>query len=173
MPGVGWAFPLAAGFKGRLGALGHVDDEALTPVLGVLLLIAIAVGLALGVYLMVQAFQDEQDTETVRPAGRSDEQADSWELIKGTGPNIRMSDIYWKGDPGVRYAVDQPATSASPLVPTDWTALGADVPWEAGYRLHFCGDAGPVGDWSFYLQERHRQASYLGSVRFGLIAPCP
>lgn len=78
------------------------DNEAVSPVIGTILMVSIAVLLAASVFIAINVLRDEVDTEPKPQPGMStDERTDSFQVVHGGPVPMDWSDVAVTGCTGV------------------------------------------------------------------------
>ncbi len=147
-----------------------MDEEAVSPVIGVIMMVAITVLLAAVLFVILQD-ENAGQTDSGTMVGRSEESQDRWVLTIGSGQPQNQYEFSADKD-GLRYAWNSTATSASPLMGTDPIPMEGDKPWGAGAFLSLCADgASPLT--SVEIQWVNIETnSLVASSKFASIAPC-
>ncbi len=148
-----------------------MDEEAVSPVIGVILMVAITVVLGAVVWVLVSQFSEQDNDSGTSMIGQRSESTDRWEIIKGTDrPQNHFS--FAASQPGVRYAWNQTATASSPLMPVSPTVMGGTAPWSAGAFLSLCADGAlPVADFNVRFVDIPNNKVVI-TTHFDQIAAC-
>lgn len=121
------------------------------------MLVAITASMAASIGAVVYSMDAPQPAAIV--LGSRDEWRDSWTALQGTGGTA----LQWQAShPGVRYAVDDGVSGASPMLSTEMS------PMPAGRVFSFCGDD-VVEAWTFSV---YSEGHLVSRVAFSVIMPC-
>lgn len=148
-----------------------MDDEAVSPVIGVILMVAIAVVLAGVVFIVVGTLSDDESEQSPRMSGQRDEQEDRWLVVSGANvPQNQLSMYVDKAD--IRWNQGAPATLAdSEPLGTTPQAMPGDEAWLAGDYIALCSTAGVQQDVELVIIHPDTNR-ILMTIHFADIAPC-
>lgn len=147
-----------------------MDDDAVSPVIAVIMMIAITVVLAGVIVVLVQGLRSGEEPATGIAITRSE--GDDELRIAGSNAVDFWEDYEFRTQSavvGLHWAVDQDATGTDPTVSQEYVALtGGKV--QAGDRLHFCADSA-LADVTILIRDAQANAVvYQGTFRS--IAAC-
>ncbi len=148
-----------------------MDDDAVSPVIGVILMVAITVVLAAVVFVVVSSITDDDGQDSGSMVGVRDEGRDKWQLISGTSlPQERFS--FAADKVGVRYAWNETATAASEPLTTSAIQMQGSSPWAAGAYISLCADgASPVENLELTFINNQTN-TVVAFTQFSSIEPC-
>lgn len=143
-------------------------EDAVSPVIGVILMVAVTVVLAAVVFLMVNPVDEGEQSPTL--SFRRDEGQDQIELVRGANGNWGDIRLFVSGGvhPGLRYELNAEAGAASPEVGAGVVMPTADL--RGGDFVSFCADGG-ADDLSVGLTHID-SSTYLYEGTFLRIRPC-
>jgi flagellin-like protein len=159
---------LASGMQG-----GRITDEAVSPVIGVILMVAITVVVAAVVFMLARGFAEQPELAPIISV-RLDEAADRLTIIRANAPadagdfEVLLSVA---GGFGINAAADEgPGTTVAAF---EYTILGdASTPIKGGDRVLFCSSGGLAQNVKVSIR-RADTVSVIFDEEFADLAGCP
>ncbi len=147
-----------------------MDDEGVSTVIAVILMTAIVVVLGAMVWVLVSSFDGGDTGQPVSMVGEKNERDDQWKLLIGSqAPQERIT--FSADKTGLRYAWNETATSASPLLTTTAIQMEGNEAWAAGAYLSVCSATTPVTDATITFVDVQNN-SIVTSTTFDLVNIC-
>lgn len=154
-----------------VSAPGAFDDRAVSPVIAVILMVAITVVLAATVFVLVQDIGDETGKPSFTLVMGTDD-AEDRATVEGASPTADWSLVEMRVTNPVRWALEAPATATSPTLAADtWVSLSATAnSIRAGDYVDLCGQ-GAQGETRISFRNKDAN-SLLGEYQFRDVGAC-